>query len=367
MVVFTTQQETANVVPILHCRETRVLALDTAFAARAEWGAGSARFLQRRGVEVTRSRIPDGPLPAVIEAIEAAIGGVAGGLTWCLGGGTKLHQFAVSQIQERRWEAGRLDQSVYGDPHRGVLTRIWRAPTGQWESVDEPTSTDIGIDGVLQTFGRQIASSTPPPSAPDRAELEGFRVDAAARRRWMTEEGLRPAFGSMRRYDEYLEQILLHRTASAVPQKTDLQLAANVKVRGGRLEDQEHDVLLADARGRLLSIDAKAGVPRNKSARKDLLARLLQLQRSGGVPARFVVAFPYFPADVNQAWFPESLRFLPLQLSNWTLDFCVLTDTDADFWIQRDGQEVRFHSDEAPGRTRCRTLESLLRDWTTLR
>jgi len=302
-------------------------------------------------------------LPDVIDAIERAIGPFEGSLTWCLGGGTKLHQFAVSKIQEERWEAGLADQSVYSDPQRGVMTRIWRATGGRWESSDEPTSTDIGIHGILETFGREITSSTPPPGAPDLMEIARYRTDRSVRERWMADAGPQAAFGELLPYDRYLEHLVLHLTASALAGRTDLSLGSNVKVRGVRIEDQEHDVLLADGRGRLLSIDAKAGVRRSKGARKDLMSRLLQLQRSGGVPARFVMAFPYHRDDVNRSWFGESLRFLPLQLATWGLEFCVLTEDGTDFWIEREGKAIRFHSTAGSGRTRVPTLESLLGTW----
>src|SRR5262249_12384350 len=120
-------------------------------------------------------------------------------------------------------------------------------------------------------------------------------------------------------------------------------------------------------RGRLLSIDAKThlkGGSGSRGPKKDITARLLQLQRSGGVPARFVVAVPYLREDVNERWFSESRRFLPLNLQNWGVEFCVIGADERDFWSERVGPKVEFSDTAAPGRTRCRTLESLLGAWS---
>jgi hypothetical protein len=163
------------------------------------------------------------------------------------------------------------------------------------------------------------------------------------------------------RYFESLVQTLVREELERT-ERFSREVLFNVKVaRQESLEtvDQEHDVLLMNRSGTLVSLDAKTA----SSEAKDLNSRILQFERTSGKLARFLVVIPLFTEDLelNEC---SAIRTIPFALDRVKQSFLVLSNEKAPFYLappDRPEAPPRRVDRGTPGAVECKPLESLFR------
>jgi len=163
---------------------------------------------------------------------------------------------------------------------------------------------------------------------------------------------------------DYFEKILIDRIKSKL-ESTDehniIAAYANLKTEKNGQTIAEYDILCVTKKGTIIALDAKTF----SFEKKDIDARLYNLEQGSGFYRSFSAIFPYDTADFDQAWF-KPIKCLPFDLSKRRLPFYVVNDSgESNFWIKQENSAIikTFDKPERSeiGWLECRTWDNFLK------
>jgi len=417
----TTEQGTANLVPLVQLRAGRYLALDSALAAERGWGAGLLGVLQRRGIEATARSWTGERFSDLLAAIKGFVRKEEA-VTWILGGGLKVHQVAVWECFHSR---GGGDTVVYADPGARELRLLSFTPDEKLLEEKAPFEARLVCEDVVGAFGRRVHSKHAD-RLEDASEPARWRADAVYRRSWsLLWKGIPDQIDpseemSLAAWNRILKEECKDAVRAEIVEKlqaqhgqpvhalsaTSLNVAWNlglwtralglkrapIEAFGRRWSKYSYyferllDQIVFSEAGERLQIDRgvevgpygtdhaeqehdilftmKDGTLVSLDAktfdvgRKDLDARLMNLTRAAGRMSRFVVAIPYHVDDLAEM--PKTLRELPFALTSRDQAFVIVGADRNDLWLRKNGSWVDVVRKGAPDAIRCRSVENWL-------
>lgn len=164
--------------------------------------------------------------------------------------------------------------------------------------------------------------------------------------------------GTYKTFAQYFEKLVISRVLARFPEtKRGQSVAANVEIfsRDGRPEG-EHDILLAQRNGTLISLDAKTFA----IEKKDFDARLLNLRNTSGRFARYILVFPWFDEDLDVM--PQRLKEMPVECQRLGWQFLVVSSRREPFWVRfkPNTRIIEVCEKGADGAVMCRNLDAFL-------
>lgn len=163
---------------------------------------------------------------------------------------------------------------------------------------------------------------------------------------------------------DYFEKILIDRVKQKLESTTEhnvIEAYANLEIEKDGQQIAEYDILCVTEKGTIIALDAKTF----SFEKKDIDARLYNLEQGSGFYRSFSAIFPYDMADFEKEWF-KPIKNLPFNLSKRRLPFYIVNDTDnANFWIKQENDTI-LKTHQKPeksevGWLECRTWENFLR------
>lgn len=163
---------------------------------------------------------------------------------------------------------------------------------------------------------------------------------------------------------DYFEKILIDRVKQKLESTTEhnvIEAYANFEIEKDGQQIAEYDILCVTEKGTIIALDAKTF----SFEKKDIDARLYNLEQGSGFYRSFSAIFPYDTADFEKEWF-KPIKRLPFDLSKRRLPFYIVDDTsNANFWIKQENDTViKTHNKPEKGNTgwlECRTWENFLK------
>ncbi len=162
---------------------------------------------------------------------------------------------------------------------------------------------------------------------------------------------------------DYFEKILIDR----VKHKLETTIGHNITEAYANLITEkdgqvvaEYDILCVTDKGTIIALDAKTF----SFEKKDIDARLYNLEQGSGFYRSFSAIFPYNTNDFEEKWF-EPIKNLPFDLTKRRLPFFVVNDgNNSDFWVRYEegGMVCTYEKPESDqvGWLRCRSWENFL-------
>lgn len=186
----TTEQNTANLVPVVQLKAKTYLAIDSDRAAREGWNRGAESVLRSRGLRCDTIVLKPGQERSVV-AVRATVAAELRRLeldrtpvVWLLGGGLKPQQLGLFMLFAERRREGIRDLAVYSEPGSRQTVCIEPLPDGRWMETPLPTQADLRIEEIINCFNLQVRRSSPLPARPVVAEYARFRRDRTWRAAW---------------------------------------------------------------------------------------------------------------------------------------------------------------------------------------
>jgi len=122
-----------------------------------------------------------------------------------------------------------------------------------------------------------------------------------------------------------------------------VEMCANLTIKGfdsiNNRWDAEYDLLIATKSGKLIAIDAKTF----DFEKKDIDARLHNLQQAGGNYIDFITILPLFESDIHSGFIPDKLLQLPERLSTFKRKYYSISEKDFYFQYQNKQIEVKSY------------------------
>ncbi len=144
----------------------------------------------------------------------------------------------------------------------------------------------------------------------------------------------------------YFEEVLARRLIELLDKYENNsinEIYSNVTVFQDNKPIAEFDLLIVTQDGNLISLDAKTF----DLEKKDLDARLYNLQKLSGEYGRFIVALPYYTQDIENALYPQELVNLPYNLQEKNIPFFVISNSRKPENHQHNAKEITVNSIES--------------------
>lgn len=163
---------------------------------------------------------------------------------------------------------------------------------------------------------------------------------------------------------DYFEKILIDRVKAKLESTTEhnvIEAYANLKTQKNGQAIAEYDILCVTEKGTIIALDAKTF----SFEKKDIDARLYNLEQGSGFYRTFSAIFPYDTADFEREWF-KPIKNLPFDLSKRRLSFYVVNDSEnCNFWIKQENDTIVKTFDK-PDKTEigwleCKTWDNFLK------
>lgn len=134
----------------------------------------------------------------------------------------------------------------------------------------------------------------------------------------------------------YFEAILIRRIKEILESENQdifVEAYANLKTYTGNEMKAEYDIILLTKWGTLIAVDAKTFAV-NK---KDIDARIHNLEKAGGRFVKFLLVFPYHPKDIEtMIEIPDAIKKLPNICDNRRIPYFVIADGEQNsFFIDK--------------------------------
>lgn len=163
---------------------------------------------------------------------------------------------------------------------------------------------------------------------------------------------------------DYFEKILIDRVKAKLESTTEhniIEAYANLKTEKNGQPIAEYDILCVTQKGTIIALDAKTF----SFEKKDIDARLYNLEQGSGFYRTFSAIFPYDTADFEKEWF-KPIKTLPFDLSKRRLSFYVVNHSEnSNFWIRQENDTI-IKTFDKPDKTEigwleCRTWDNFLK------
>lgn len=151
LVGVSTEQNTANLVPIIQSCVKKVILIETSLATEKSWSSGITAVLTQKKIAIEIVYLnsdSDSNISSICNHIRGKISQKET-IVWNLGGGQKPQQFALWQLfNERKGD----DKACYANQYTGKL-EWWYFANGSLDYYNETLNVNIGVSDILQTFG----------------------------------------------------------------------------------------------------------------------------------------------------------------------------------------------------------------------
>jgi hypothetical protein len=158
----------------------------------------------------------------------------------------------------------------------------------------------------------------------------------------------------------YFEHIVIQRVVNLL-QSTNhniVQAFANLKTEKNGQLIAEYDVLCVTEKGTIIALDAKTF----EFEKKDIDARIYNLEQGSGFYRKFSAVFPYDFEDIEHNWF-KPVRQLPFDLMKKGLKFYVINESsNHNFWVKNENGTVLKTKNKPTeaGWIECKVLDNFL-------
>lgn len=193
LIGITTEQPTANLVPIIHSKANAYVAVESKKATEQNWGGGLESVLKQRGIRYEKILIEQDSLQYIIDRVkdwlidkkiwDKRIG-------WILGGGLKIQQFAFFHLFTSRVHDKKEDFALYADPSNGEI-HLLVGKDGNI-NVKKPSKLKIqlSLHEIIKSFNFEVQRYNNQYSNLDPREIMNeyskFKTDQAYRYKWFT-------------------------------------------------------------------------------------------------------------------------------------------------------------------------------------